>query len=84
MVIFSIILVIIGFVVFIQYNKSIIHKMVAIEIMVLGTTLVYILGSYSLDDCIGSIYSIYIIAVVAAESAIGLALIIAYYKHYYI
>ena len=84
MYIFSIILIIIGFIVFIQYNKSIIHKMVAIEIMVLGTTLIFIIYGYIFDDAIGSIYSLYIIAVISGESAIGLSFIIAYYNHYYV
>lgn len=84
MYIFCVILIIIGFIVFIQPNKSIIYKMIGIEVIVLGCSVILLYSSYILDDIIGNIYTLYIIGVVTGESAIGLCLIICYYNHYYV
>ena len=83
-IIFSIIGFIIAFITFINYNKSIIHKLIAIELMLLCTTLVFIFSSYLIDDILGNSFAIFIISIAGAESAICLAFIISYFRFYYI
>jgi NADH-ubiquinone oxidoreductase chain 4L len=54
--------------------------LISIEIMLLGITLLILIGSLSLDDIIGQTFAIYIIAIAGAESAIGLAILVAFYR----
>ena len=48
--------------------------------MLLAVTLLIILSSFSFDDILGQTYGIYIIAIAGAESAIGLGILVAYYR----
>jgi NADH-ubiquinone oxidoreductase chain 4L len=54
--------------------------LISIEIMLLAVTLLVIISSFSFDDIIGQTYSVYIIAIAGAESAIGLGILVAYYR----
>lgn len=51
-----------------------------IELMLLSVNLNFILFSIYLDDIYGQIFSLFILTVAAAESAIGLAILILYYR----
>ncbi|RYE20228.1 MAG: NADH-quinone oxidoreductase subunit NuoK [Sphingobacteriaceae bacterium] len=76
----SIILFIIGILGFVLNRKNIILMLISIEIMLLAVTLLVLVSSYSFDDILGQTYSIYIIAIAGAESAIGLGILVAYYR----
>lgn len=76
----SIILFIIGILGFVLNRKNIILMLISIEIMLLSITLLIIISSYSLDDIVGQTFGIYIISVAGAESAIGLSILVAYYR----
>jgi NADH-ubiquinone oxidoreductase chain 4L len=39
-----------------------------------------LISALKFDDIVGQLYSIYIIAIAGAESAIGLAILVAYYR----
>jgi len=51
-----------------------------IELILLGVNLNFILFSMYLDDVYGQLFSLFILTVAAAESAIGLAILILYYR----
>jgi NADH-ubiquinone oxidoreductase chain 4L len=53
---------------------------IAIEIMLLAVTMLLLLSSFSFDDGIGQIFSIFIISLAGAESVIGLIIIVAVYR----
>jgi NADH-ubiquinone oxidoreductase chain 4L len=76
----SVILFIIGILGFVLNRKNIILMLISIEIMLLAVTLLVLVSSYSFDDILGQTYSIYIIAIAGAESAIGLGILVAYYR----
>lgn len=76
----SIILFIIGILGFVLNRKNIILMLISIEVMLLAVTLLVLVSSYSFDDILGQTYSIYIIAIAGAESAIGLGILVAYYR----
>jgi NADH-ubiquinone oxidoreductase chain 4L len=76
----SLILFLIGILGFILNRKNIILMIISIEIMLLAVTLLVLVSSYAFDDIQGQTYSIYIIAIAGAESAIGLAILVAYYR----
>ncbi len=48
--------------------------------MLLSLNLNFILFSVYLDDVYGQVFSLFILTVAASESALGLALIILYYR----
>lgn len=52
----------------------------SIEIMLLAINLNFIFFSVYLDDLMGQVFALYIITVAAAESAIGLAILVVYYR----
>ena len=63
------------------FNKrSILITLICIELMLLSLNLNFIVFSVYLDDIYGQIFSIFILTVAAAESSIGLAIIILYYR----
>jgi NADH-quinone oxidoreductase subunit K len=73
-------LFIIGFLgVTLNYNSFLI-ALIGIEIMLLSTSLNFICYSLYFNDIYGQIFSIFILTVAAAEAAVGLALLIVYYK----
>ena len=78
--IWSLILFIIGFIGFILNRKNIILMLISIEIMLLSITILILLNSLYFDDSIGQIFGLFIIALAGAESAIGLSILVAYYR----
>ena len=54
--------------------------LMSIELMLLAVNLNFILFSLILDDLVGQIFSLLVITVAAAESAIGLAILVIYYR----
>ncbi len=78
--IWSLTLFIIGLIGFILNRKNIILMLISIEIMLLSITILILLNSLYFDDSIGQIFGIFIIALAGAESAIGLSILVAYYR----
>lgn len=76
----ALIIFLIGILGFVLNQKNIILMLISIEIMLLALTYLILLRCLSFDDITGQIYSIYIIAIAGAESAIGLAILVAYYR----
>jgi NADH-ubiquinone oxidoreductase chain 4L len=76
----SITLFLIGILGFILNRKNIILLIISIELMLLAVTFMILISSFAFDDIIGEVYAIYIIAIAGAESAIGLGIVIAFYR----
>ena len=63
------------------FNRSnLIIMLMSIELMLLAIYVVFFINSVIVDDLIGQIFAIMIITLAAAESAIGLAVLVAYYR----
>jgi NADH-ubiquinone oxidoreductase chain 4L len=77
---FSIFLFLIGMLGFVLNRKNIILMLISIEIMLLSITFLILISSLSFDDILGQIFAIYIITVAGAESAIGLGILVAFYR----
>jgi NADH-ubiquinone oxidoreductase chain 4L len=77
---YSLLLFLIGLVGFLINRRSFINLLLSLEVMLLATTLVFLQSSYSNDDLIGLPYGLFIIAIAAAESALGLAILVAFYR----
>ena len=52
------------------------------EIMLLSINMIFVFGSIYLDDIVAHVYILCILSIAGVESAIGLALIVSYYKKY--
>ena len=76
----SLFLFLIGILGFILNRKNIILMIIAIEIMLLAITFLILIYSFSFDDILGQVFAIYIIAIAGAESAIGLGILVAFYR----
>lgn len=80
--IFSLLLFIIGIFGIFLSRKNIILIIMSLELMLLAVNYNYVIFSIYLDDITGQLLSLVILAVGASESAIGLALVISYYRTY--
>jgi len=76
----TLILFLIGILGFVFNRKNIILMLISIEIMLLAITFLVLVTSISIDDIVGQTYAIYIIVIAGAESAIGLAILVAFYR----
>lgn len=76
----SIALFLIGILGIFLVKKNIIIILMSIELMLLAININFIVFSVYLNDLTGQIFSIFILTVAAAESAIGLAILVVYYR----
>lgn len=61
-------------------RKHIIIILISLELILLAININFIASSVYLDDLVGQLYVILILTVAAAESSLGLALLIVYYR----
>lgn len=54
--------------------------LMSIELMLLAVNLNFLIFSVFLDDMMGQLFALFILTVAAAESAIGLAILVVYYR----
>jgi len=76
----SIILFLVGIIGFVLNRKNIILIIISIEIMLLAVTFLILVNSLTFDDTLGQTYAIYVISIAGAESAIGLGIVVAFYR----
>ena len=79
--IFTSILFLIGICGIMINKKSIINILFSIEIMLLSVNLNFLAFAKMLQDITGHIFVIFILTIAAAEAAIGLAIIVIYYRN---
>tara|TARA_B110000977_G_scaffold196489_1_gene276957 strand:- start:2092 stop:2394 length:303 start_codon:yes stop_codon:yes gene_type:complete len=61
-------------------RKNIIIMLISIELMLLAVNCNFIIFSAYIDDVLGQVFALLVLTVAAAESAIGLALLVIYYR----
>jgi NADH-quinone oxidoreductase subunit K len=76
----NIILFFIGLFGLILNKQNILIVLMCIELLLLSLNLNFITFSIYLDDLYGQLFSFFVLTVAAAESAVGLAIIILYYR----
>lgn len=64
----------------IRNRQNILIVLMSIELLLLSINLNFVIFSIYLDDLYGQLFSFFILTVAAAESAVGLAIIIIYYR----
>lgn len=76
----SYIIICVSLIGFLYNNKSTILLFFTIEMMLLGIALNILINSYYYDDSIGLIWTIVLLIIAGAESAIGLSILVCYYR----
>jgi len=61
-------------------RKHVIVILISLELVLLSSNINFVISSVFLDDILGQIYALLILTVAAAESALGLAILIVYYR----
>ena len=62
-------------------RKNVIIILMSIELMLLAVNINLVSFSIYLQDLVGQIFTMFILTVAAAEAAVGLAIIVIYYKN---
>jgi NADH-quinone oxidoreductase subunit K len=62
-------------------RKNVITILMSVELMLLAVNINLVAFSAHLQDLSGQIFSLFILTVAAAEAAIGLAIIVIYYRN---
>jgi NADH-quinone oxidoreductase subunit K len=62
-------------------RKNMIVLLMAIELMLLAVNMNFVVFSHYLDDPSGQVFVFFILTVAAAESAIGLAILVALFRN---
>jgi len=76
----SLILFVLGIFGIVVNRKNIIILLMSIELMLLSINFFLITVSSIFDNLQGQLFALYILVVAAAESAIGLSILVAYYR----
>jgi NADH-quinone oxidoreductase subunit K len=61
-------------------RRNILILLMSIELMLLAINFNFIIFSVFLDDILGQIFALLVLTVAASESAIGLAILLVYYR----
>lgn len=61
-------------------RRSILVVLISVELVLLSVNLNFIFFSVFLDSVVGQVFALFILTVAAAESAVGLAILVAYFQ----
>lgn len=61
-------------------RKNILLIIICVELVLLAINFSFLISSYYLDDAFGQVFAIFVLTVAAAESSIGLAILVTYYR----
>jgi len=62
-------------------RKNIIVILMSVELVLLSVNLNFVAFSHELGDLTGQVFALYVLTVAAAEAAIGLAILVAFYRN---
>ena len=62
-------------------RKNVIVIMMSIELMLLAVNINFVAFSSYLNDMVGQVFSMFILTVAAAEAAIGLAIVVVFFRN---
>ena len=62
-------------------RKNVIVILMSVELMLLAVNINLVSFSTFLNDLVGQIFAIFVLTVAAAEAAIGLAILVVYYRN---
>ena len=62
-------------------RKNLIVLLMAIELMLLAVNINFVAFSMVLGDLVGQVFAMFVLTVAAAEAAIGLAILVVYFRN---
>jgi len=62
-------------------RKNVIIILMSIELMLLAVNINFVAFSYYLNDLVGQVFAMFVLTVAAAEAAIGLAILVVYFRN---
>ena len=62
-------------------RKNIIIMLMSIELMLLEVNINFVAFSYYLGDLVGQVFTLFVLTVAAAEAAIGLAILVCFFRN---
>ncbi len=62
-------------------RKNVIVILMSIELMLLAVNINLVAFSAFLNDLVGQVFTLFVLTVAAAEAAIGLAIVVVYYRN---
>ena len=62
-------------------RKNVIIILMSIELMLLAVNINLVAFSWALGDLVGQIFAMFVLTVAAAEAAIGLAILVVYFRN---
>ena len=62
-------------------RKNVIVILMSIELMLLAVNINFVAFSAFLHDLVGQVFAMFVLTVAAAEAAIGLAILVVYYRN---
>ena len=62
-------------------RQNIIIMLMSIELMLLAVNINFVAFSYYLGDLVGQVFTLFVLTVAAAEAAIGLAILVIFYRN---
>ena len=75
-----IIIFLIGLVGILLNRKNILLIIICVELILLAINFSFLISSFYLDDILGQVFAIFVLVVASAESSIGLAILVTYYR----
>lgn len=62
-------------------RKNVIVILMSVELMLLAVNINFVAFSAELNDLVGQVFAVFILTVAAAEAAIGLAILVIYFRN---
>jgi len=62
-------------------RKNVIIILMSVELMLLAVNINFVAFSHFLDDLTGQVFTLFVLTVAAAEAAIGLAIVVVYFRN---
>ena len=62
-------------------RKNVIIMLMSVELMLLAVNINLVAFSYFLSDLVGQVFALFVLTVAAAESAIGLAIVVVVFRN---
>jgi NADH-quinone oxidoreductase subunit K len=62
-------------------RKNIIIMLMSVELMLLAVNINFVAFSYYLGDLVGQVFTLFVLTVAAAEAAIGLAILVCFFRN---
>ena len=62
-------------------RKNVIVILMSVELMLLAVNINFVAFSAELNDLVGQVFAVFVLTVAAAEAAIGLAILVIYFRN---